>query len=399
MLRGRLATQSSPRLRPARGTRPPSRRAGIRRASWSRHGGALGPAKFGGGGAGVVALFGEGGAEDLVADGGVVAVLEGGLEGFLNAAVLAAVEGEDGDAAAGAEAVGEGAEPGVEDFEFVVHSDAEGLEDAALGVLFALGVEKGGEGLVDGAGEGAGALELLFGEGGGEEGGAGFVGVVAEEGGELLLVEFGDEVGGGDALVGVHAHVQGAFLFEAEAAGRVVDLHGGDAEVGEDEIGAVGPADLAEDAGEGCKVGAFAAEGVVGEAEGAEAFPGFGEFEGILIEAEEGAAGLDGFEQFGGVSAVAEGAVHGAFAGLGGEDFEDFGHHDGDVLASGGFAAGEDLGDGFGVEIGVVLLVFVLEAPGVAALVADAALVGLGGVGIAHSSLYLALEPWAFPTG
>ena len=52
--------------------------------------------------------------------------------------------------------------------------------------------------------------------------------------------------GGREPVPGVHAHVERPVLLEREAARGVVDLHRRDAEVGEDEVGALGPADLGE---------------------------------------------------------------------------------------------------------------------------------------------------------
>ena len=64
-----------------------------------------GPAEFGGGGAGVgVAFFGPG-ADDAAGDFAVEACAVGGLEGFFHAAIFAGMEGEEGDAAAGVEAL------------------------------------------------------------------------------------------------------------------------------------------------------------------------------------------------------------------------------------------------------------------------------------------------------
>ena len=68
----------------------------------------------------------------------------------------------------------------------------------------------------------------------GDAAGVGLLAVLAEDPGEVADVDAGEEVGGGLAVVGVHAHVEVGRLAEGEAAGDVVELHGGDAEVGQD---------------------------------------------------------------------------------------------------------------------------------------------------------------------
>ena len=72
--------------------------------------GADGPAEFGGGGAEVGVALGGGGTNDAAGDFLVEACAVRGLEGFFYAAVFAGVEGEDGEAAAGVEAVREDAQ-------------------------------------------------------------------------------------------------------------------------------------------------------------------------------------------------------------------------------------------------------------------------------------------------
>ncbi len=67
----------------------------------------------------------------------------------------------------------------------------------------------------DGADDGAGAL--LLAEGG-------------EDGGKIALRQSVDEIACGQTL-GAHAHVEGTVLGEGEAALRLIELHGRDAEV------------------------------------------------------------------------------------------------------------------------------------------------------------------------
>ena len=79
--------------------------------------------------------FGGGGADNAARDLAVEAFAVRGLEGFFDAAVFAGVEGQDGDATTGVQALRENAQEGVESGEFFVHFDADGLEDAADGEI------------------------------------------------------------------------------------------------------------------------------------------------------------------------------------------------------------------------------------------------------------------------
>ena len=79
--------------------------------------------------------FGGAGAEDAAGDFAVEAFAAGGLKGFFDAAVFAGVEGQDGYATTGVQALRENAQEGVESGEFFVHFDADGLEDAADGEI------------------------------------------------------------------------------------------------------------------------------------------------------------------------------------------------------------------------------------------------------------------------
>jgi uncharacterized protein (DUF1786 family) len=54
--------------------------------------------------------------------------------------------------------------------------------------------------------------------------------------GELVVVEAGDELGGGLAPRAIHAHVEGRVLLEREAALALVELERRHAEVGEDGV-------------------------------------------------------------------------------------------------------------------------------------------------------------------
>ncbi len=141
-------------------------------------------------------------------------------------------------------------------------------------------------------------------------------------------------------------------------------MHRGDAEISEDEIGAVG-CGFGEEFLEAGEVHSADEEGVGGEAEGAEAGFAFGEIERNGIGGAEEDTGLDGGEEFAGVAAVAEGGVDGDVAGLGVEDAEDFGEEDGAMGTCEGLAAVEDFLEVVGVAIGVKFFIFFGEIPGI----------------------------------
>jgi hypothetical protein len=216
-----------------------------------------------------------------------------GFEGLFHAAVFTGMKGEDGDATAGFQAGGEDAEEGIECDEFLVYGDADGLEDAADGFFNFLGIaDQGGEGFPDGVCQREGFWEIFPGEAWGEEVGAGLVRIEVQGGFQFFGRDAGEPLGCGDAALRVHAHVERAGGFEAEAAGGIIELHGGAAEVCEDEIDLGDPGAL-QGFGEAGVVGADGLEGFGAVTEGAEAGFGFGELDGVEIEADEFSAGGD----------------------------------------------------------------------------------------------------------
>lgn len=317
---------------------------------------------------------------DFLGDFRVKAVAVAGFKRFLHASVFPGMKGQDGHASAGFEAKRKVAEEAVEGGKLIIHGDAQGLKNPAHGELdgFASLMRQQG---ADGVGQFAGGGDVATGEGVGESAGEGFVGVLDEQFGEILGGEAGQPGARGLAALWVHAHVERAIFFEGEAAFRIVNLHGGDPEVGEDEVHAFREALLGEGFGEAGEVAAHGLKRFGAVTEGAQAGFGAGEFEGVGIEADEASAGLEAGEDFLGVAAIAEGAIGGELAGVGGEKLKDFGDHDGAVGAGGGFAGGDDLGDGGGVGGGAVLFIFVLEAAGIFAGVTGASPVrnGVGG--------------------
>ena len=175
-------------------------------------------------------------------------------------------------------------------------------------------------------------LAASLGERTGEQLGVGLVGIFGECRRQFFGGDFGEPVSGGRRAGRVEAQVERAVGFKGEAALGVVDLHRGNAEVGEEGVGAVQP-ELGQHFRQAGEVGADCGEDVFAPTGGAQAGDGFRLFDGIDVESDEAAARRDTGQQFPGMSAKAEGAIDGEFAGLEREDFENFGHHDGPVRA------------------------------------------------------------------
>lgn len=205
--------------------------------------------------------------------------------------------------------------------------------------------------------------------------------------------------GCGEAALGVHAHVERAEGFETETAGGIIELHGGAAEVCEDEID-LGVAGALQGFSEASIVAADGLKGFGTVAEGAKAGFSFGELDRVDIEAHEFSARVNFLEDGDGVAAVAQGAIDSNVAGLELKRGEAFANHDGNVETSGSFSRGDDFGDGFGVELWAVFFVFIFEAAGVFAGVSFAARGARAGVFlVTHSSLVFRLLPQAIFTG
>ena len=298
---------------------------------------------------------------------------------------------ENGHASAGLQTHGQMAQEGFEGGELVVHRDAEGLEGAPQGQLdFALG-HVGPllrEGRAQEIAELRGRGDRLFLQGGGDEPGVRFVGVFFEEAQQLLLGDVAEELGGGFAAGGVHPHVERARGAVGEAARRVVELHGRNAKVGEDEVGA-GDAFTVEEWTQPGEIAAVGGEGRGLETSGAQAFFGAREFQRVHVETQETSARRELLQDGAGVTAVAESGIDGDFAGPGRKDGENFRDHDGPVHASGRLAGGDNFGDVRAVATGVQLLVFMLELARMFPAVTHAAFVNSRRVGagifVSHS--------------
>ena len=121
----------------------------------------------------------------------------------------------------------------------------------------------------------------------------------------------------GAGAVLVHAHVQGRVGVEAEPAGVLVQLQGGDADVDEGAVDAL-PAGLVQ---RFLKLGEAAVHGADAGAEGRQASARHAERLGIAVEPHELQAGT-GLEQGLGMSAQPQGAVEEPRAVLSGQWLE-----------------------------------------------------------------------------
>src|SRR4051794_33303727 len=227
----------------------------------------------------------------------------------LHPAILEGVEGDAGDPAARAQEVPRARERGVELVELLVDGDSQRLEDA-------LGRVAGGEAHGRGHGGGDGLDELARGPEGPGAAHApddrprdgrrvALLPERAEEAGEAALVPLVDDLGGGEFVVGVHAHVQRGVEGVGEPPLPRVDLHGGHAEVEVHEVG-LDPllGQQLEPVREGGADEAHLARDLVGELE--EAVAG----DGVAVDRDERPRRPEPLGDEPGVAAGAEGAVH-----------------------------------------------------------------------------------------
>lgn len=100
----------------------------------------------------------------------------------------------------------------------------------------------------------------------------------------------------------------GPEVFHGETAGRIVELHRGDAEIGEDEVDAAqtGGREHLRESGEVAVVGG---EKLRAKAQCAQAGLGLRQLDGVGVEAKEAAGGLQARQNFPGMPAVAERAI------------------------------------------------------------------------------------------
>ncbi len=305
---------------------------------------------------------------------GIKTVREPGFETLLNTTVFAGVEGQDGDAATGVETVADVAQEGVERGELVVDGDAQGLENTAdrqVGIITTSSpfVECG----ADSFGEWFGAGKSFAGQREGEHMRVGFVGVFGQKSFELGRAQFCEQVGSGLAALRVHPHVERAVAFGGETARWIVQLHRGDAEVGEDDVD-TGDLAVRQNFWQASEITPVDTNDIGTVAKRAQPLFCFRQLNRISIESNEAAAGRDFFEQSAGVPAKAKRAIGDTIAGFRREDLQDLIDHDGPMCPGWSFAGLEDFGDGVGVTFGIVLFVFLLEPTRILSRIARAAL-------------------------
>lgn len=220
----------------------------------------------------------------------------------------------------------------------------------------------------------------------------GLVGVFAQHTLQFGLRQCGQPIGGRAGDSRVHAHVERAVVFIREAARRIVDLHAGDAEIGEDRV-AGGEGFAGENCGQAGEIAVKKAQGVgrgmalFGEA-GARAL----ELCAVDVEADERAGGLDGAEKRGGVTAVAERAIGDDFSGIQMQCGTDSVEEDRHVCAGGSAALGANVLVHIGEALGGVFLIALVILARVSAGVALATLgrrwrTGCGFVGTGHAMI------------
>ncbi len=176
---------------------------------------------------------------------------------------------------------------------------------------------------------------------------------------------------------GVHPQVERDVVLPREAALRVVELHGGDAEVGEDDVRAALEAFRVEELSEARVVAPHRLHGARRaevRRESLEPRRGLRQLDGVDVHREEPAARQDPLQDLRRVASVAERGVYGDVARLGRERLEHLGDEDGHVAPRGRLARGEDFRAGPGEAVGVVLLVLLPEAARVRSGIARAPL-------------------------
>ena len=302
-------------------------------------------------------------------------------EGLLDQSILTGVEGEDSNAAAGFEDAGQLIQEGIQHLKFAVHINAQGLEGALSRLfygLFALFLGEEGEGLLNNCVKLTGGVDGLTLLEGLEDGfsdlfGVGFIGVFHQHVDQFVLVQFLETLGGADACGGIQTQVQGTVMLESKAAIGVVDLHGGHAQIGQNEIEFLIGGHLIQlgevHSADGQDLGA--------EAEVGQPLAGLFRLNGVHIGGVHVALTLQLLQHPAGMAAVAQGGVIAHLTGLDLEKIQNFVDHNGDVHTGRGLAVLDDLGHIVLILFGVEFFVLFFIVPGVGTLITHAALVFL----------------------
>ena len=125
----------------------------------------------------------------------------------------------------------------------------------------------------------------------------GFIGIFMQQRGKGIHTGFFQQCRCGLAPLRIHPHVERPLELHGKTARRVVDLHGGDAEVGQHHVHAR-ELHRGEDFRQPGKITAVCNKCFHPEPKGAQACLGFGQFYGIGIETGKQPSGLDAREDF-----------------------------------------------------------------------------------------------------
>lgn len=262
-------------------------------------------------------------------------------EGVFHPPILAAVKADDGGDAARLESVREDGQQSVEVGQLTIDQNSESLKRARRRMEFGVGAPLHREvtRLAD---------DRHKGFGGGDRGEGttlnnesrdlrriGFIAIFEQCRGKLSLAEAVHQNGSGLSSGRVHPHVQWTGPTIGEAAGRIVDLGAGHAEIGKNRIDAwcglsfhKRHSGLYEHAGER---GEVVVEEIETAARPLELRPCRDDVGGVKVHADEAAVGTETLEYRRGMAAEANRAVHNGLAGLGREDIKDFPEKDRDV--------------------------------------------------------------------
>ncbi len=156
------------------------------------------------------------------------------------------MKSEEGDASTRSETVRQCSEKFLKSSQLVVDSDAKSLEDSLNGILQIF--RHGSSCLIESRSDqfhqilsrpercAAMSAQNRF----RQKLGMRFVGVFRQKSTQSFLRLSGEHFGGAKAALGVHPHIERPLGFETEASIGIIDLHGRDAEIGEEQIGTLG---------------------------------------------------------------------------------------------------------------------------------------------------------------
>ena len=113
-------------------------------------------------------------------------------------------------------------------------------------------------------------------------------------------------------MLRIHAEVQRTFRLPGESPGRIVDLHGGDAQVGEKKVEAAG---IGRDLIHVFEIRADHGPAAFVVSQGPQAVLRLHGLDGVDVGGPEVSGVVQGLQEFQGVAAVAQGGVHAGLAG------------------------------------------------------------------------------------